>query len=146
MTREKAINLIGADESDSIAQLWESFRRKSAEVTALRDKYPPRTPNYKRFDKRLKALSEVSEFLEQCETEEATAGAMAKVAILLNKLDNIVEKTGRSVDEARKILASNNPQGRFIQPEEVAATAMWLISDAAASVTGQAISISGGET
>jgi NAD(P)-dependent dehydrogenase (short-subunit alcohol dehydrogenase family) len=39
-----------------------------------------------------------------------------------------------------------NPQERFVQPEEVAATVLWLCSDGAASITGQAISVSGGET
>ena len=58
----------------------------------------------------------------------------------------IVEKTGRSGEEARASLASANPQGRFIQPEEVAAAVLWLCSDGAGSITGQAISVSGGET
>ncbi|TIT71606.1 MAG: SDR family oxidoreductase, partial [Mesorhizobium sp.] len=39
-----------------------------------------------------------------------------------------------------------NPQGRFVQPDEVAAAVLWLCSDAARSITGQAISVSGGET
>jgi len=58
----------------------------------------------------------------------------------------IVEKTGRSADEARASLSTTNPQGRFIQPEEVASAVLWLCSDAARSITGQAISVSGGET
>ena len=32
------------------------------------------------------------------------------------------------------------------QPDEIAAAVMWLIGDGAASITGQAISVSGGET
>ena len=43
-------------------------------------------------------------------------------------------------------LAATNPQGRFIQPQEVAAAVLWLCSEAAGSITGQAISLSGGET
>ena len=39
----------------------------------------------------------------------------------------------------------NNPQKRFIQPDEIANTALWLCQQQSASVTGQAISISGGE-
>ena len=42
-------------------------------------------------------------------------------------------------------LVSVNPQGRFIEPREVAETALWLCSDAARSVTGQAITLAGGE-
>ncbi|HEY1983552.1 MAG TPA: SDR family oxidoreductase, partial [Xanthobacteraceae bacterium] len=41
---------------------------------------------------------------------------------------------------------SNNPQARFIQPQEVADTVLWLCSEGAAAITGQAISVSGGET
>jgi NAD(P)-dependent dehydrogenase (short-subunit alcohol dehydrogenase family) len=52
--------------------------------------------------------------------------------------------TGRCTE--RGSLREVNPQGRFIQPEEIAETVLWLCSDGAASVTGQAISLSGGET
>ena len=38
-----------------------------------------------------------------------------------------------------------NPQGRLIQPEEVAETVLWLTSPGAQSITGQAIAIAGGE-
>jgi NAD(P)-dependent dehydrogenase (short-subunit alcohol dehydrogenase family) len=44
------------------------------------------------------------------------------------------------------MLAASNPQRRFIEVEEVAASVLWLCSDDARSITGQAISISGGET
>ena len=38
-----------------------------------------------------------------------------------------------------------NPQDRLLTLEEIARTVAWLCSPAAASITGQAISISGGE-
>jgi NAD(P)-dependent dehydrogenase (short-subunit alcohol dehydrogenase family) len=38
-----------------------------------------------------------------------------------------------------------NPQGRFILPQEVADTVLWLCTPEAQSITGQAISVSGGE-
>jgi NAD(P)-dependent dehydrogenase (short-subunit alcohol dehydrogenase family) len=66
--------------------------------------------------------------------------------MLETSLQNIMTKTGRSEAEARASLVVGNPQGRFIQPEEVAASVLWLCSDGARSITGQAISISGGET
>jgi NAD(P)-dependent dehydrogenase (short-subunit alcohol dehydrogenase family) len=56
-----------------------------------------------------------------------------------------MRKTGRSRAEAEAILKQHNPQGRFIQPEEIAESVLWLCDDASRSVTGQAISISGGE-
>jgi NAD(P)-dependent dehydrogenase (short-subunit alcohol dehydrogenase family) len=58
---------------------------------------------------------------------------------------NIAARTGMDETAARARLASTNPTGRLVRPEEVAAAALWLCSDAAAMITGQAIAISGGE-
>ena len=58
----------------------------------------------------------------------------------------IAAKTGRSTDEARASFAQNNPMRRLIKPGEVAAAALWIVSEAAASVNGQAIAIDGGES
>jgi NAD(P)-dependent dehydrogenase (short-subunit alcohol dehydrogenase family) len=41
-------------------------------------------------------------------------------------------------------LEASMPIGRWIEPEEVAALALYLLSDAAAGVTGQALTIDGG--
>lgn len=57
---------------------------------------------------------------------------------------NIVQRTGRSSDEARATLTSMNPQGRLIAPEEVAAVAVMLASDAARGINGQGLNIDGG--
>jgi NAD(P)-dependent dehydrogenase (short-subunit alcohol dehydrogenase family) len=66
--------------------------------------------------------------------------------LLEESVQRIVRTTGRSVAEARASLAATNPQNRFIQPQEVAAAVLWLCSKTASSITGQAISVSGGET
>jgi NAD(P)-dependent dehydrogenase (short-subunit alcohol dehydrogenase family) len=58
---------------------------------------------------------------------------------------NIIKKTGLSEEEALNILTKNNPQGKIIEPEEVAATTLWLCSDEAHSITGQSIMVAGGE-
>jgi NAD(P)-dependent dehydrogenase (short-subunit alcohol dehydrogenase family) len=58
---------------------------------------------------------------------------------------NIVSKTGRSREEAVASLVSHNPQGRLIEPREVADAVAWLCGESAASVTGQSIVIAGGE-
>lgn len=79
-------------------------------------------------------------------TVNAVCPGFVETDMLEESIARIVTKTGRSVEEARKSLASTNPQGRFIQPDEVAATVLWLASAEAGSVTGQAISVSGGET
>jgi len=48
-------------------------------------------------------------------------------------------------EDATKMVVSGNPQARLIDPDEVAATALFLASDAAKSVNGHALSVSGGE-
>jgi 3-hydroxybutyrate dehydrogenase len=57
----------------------------------------------------------------------------------------IVAKTRRTQDQAREELLATNPQHRLVQPEEVANTVAWLCLPGSEAVTGQAISISGGE-
>ncbi|MDP2122428.1 MAG: SDR family oxidoreductase [Hoeflea sp.] len=79
-------------------------------------------------------------------TVNAICPGFTDTPMLHRSIDTIVEKTGRSRAEAEASLRDVNPQGRFIQPEEIAETVIWLCSDAAASVTGQAIALSGGET
>jgi NAD(P)-dependent dehydrogenase (short-subunit alcohol dehydrogenase family) len=66
--------------------------------------------------------------------------------MLDESIQRIVQKTGRSAEEARASLASNNPQGRIIQPQEVADAVLYLCSDSAISVNGHALAISGGAT
>ncbi|RVA73526.1 SDR family oxidoreductase, partial [Mesorhizobium sp. M7A.F.Ca.US.006.04.2.1] len=79
-------------------------------------------------------------------TVNAVCPGFVETEMLEESIQRIIEKTGRSVEQARSSLASTNPQGRFIQPDEIAAAVLWLCGDAAQSITGQAISISGGET
>ena len=79
-------------------------------------------------------------------TVNAICPGFTETELLEKSVQRIIGKTGRSAAEARASLASTNPQGRFVQPEEVAAAVLWLCSDGAASITGQALSVSGGET
>lgn len=58
---------------------------------------------------------------------------------------NIVAKTGRTPEQAKADLLKTNPQGRVIGAKEIAETIGWLCSDAAASVNGHAVAMSGGE-
>jgi NAD(P)-dependent dehydrogenase (short-subunit alcohol dehydrogenase family) len=58
---------------------------------------------------------------------------------------NVSQKTGRSVEDARQILADVNKHGRLITAQEVSETALFLASDAAASINGQIIGLTGGD-
>lgn len=57
---------------------------------------------------------------------------------------NMVARTGMDAAKARATLEQTSPQGRLIQPDEVAALAVYLASDAARGITGQAINVDGG--
>lgn len=78
-------------------------------------------------------------------TVNAICPGFIETPMLDRSIKNIVEKTGMSPEDAAKTLTKNNPQRRFIQTDEVAATAVWLSSDAARSVNGHTLSLSGGE-
>lgn len=79
-------------------------------------------------------------------TVNAVCPGFTETDLLEESIERIMATTGRSREDARASLAATNPQGRFITPDEIAATVLWLASEGAASVTGQAISVSGGET
>ncbi len=79
-------------------------------------------------------------------TANALCPGFTESPMLDASIANIVASTGRSEEQARSALASHNPQGRFVHPDEVAAAALWLCGPGSDAVTGQAISISGGET
>ncbi|SEL09393.1 SDR family NAD(P)-dependent oxidoreductase [Pacificibacter marinus] len=59
---------------------------------------------------------------------------------------NIVEKTGRSPEDARASLEATNPMHKLVPPEDVAKTVLWLCGEGSDMITGQSISVSGGET
>ena len=59
-------------------------------------------------------------------------------------VSNIVARTGMPESKAREALESTNPQKRLIEPQEVAAIAVFLAQDINWGITGQAINIDGG--
>jgi NAD(P)-dependent dehydrogenase (short-subunit alcohol dehydrogenase family) len=78
-------------------------------------------------------------------TVNAVCPGYTDTDILRNSVANVVGKTGRSESEALAEFASVNPQRRIVQPAEVADAVLWLCGPGAASVTGQSVSVSGGE-
>jgi NAD(P)-dependent dehydrogenase (short-subunit alcohol dehydrogenase family) len=78
-------------------------------------------------------------------TVNAVCPAFTETPLLEAAIRNIMTKTGRSEAEARAELAKGIPLGRLARPEDVASGVLWLVSEAAGFVTGEALSISGGE-
>jgi NAD(P)-dependent dehydrogenase (short-subunit alcohol dehydrogenase family) len=78
-------------------------------------------------------------------TANAICPGFIETPLLDRSIQNIIEKTGKSEEQARRSLQAGNPQKRFIQTDEVAETALWLCSNAARSINGHALSLSGGE-
>jgi 3-hydroxybutyrate dehydrogenase len=78
-------------------------------------------------------------------TVNAVCPGFTLTPMLERSIETIMQKTGKGRDEAIAALAGANPQKRFVRPEEVAETVLFLCGPNAAAITGQAISISGGE-
>lgn len=78
-------------------------------------------------------------------TVNAICPGFVETPMLERSIGNIMEKTGLDRENAEATLKADNPQGRFIQSDEIAEMAYWLCSDGARSVNGQALSLSGGE-
>ncbi len=78
-------------------------------------------------------------------TVNAVCPGYTDTDILRASVANVVGKTGRSEADALAEFSSVNPQKRIVQPSEVADAVRWLCGEGAGSVTGQSISVSGGE-
>ena len=78
-------------------------------------------------------------------TVNALAPGFLDTDMTARSIANIVEKTGMSEADARSNLERMSPQDRLIEPAEVTTTALWLCGEGSHGITGQVISISGGE-
>jgi NAD(P)-dependent dehydrogenase (short-subunit alcohol dehydrogenase family) len=78
-------------------------------------------------------------------TVNAVCPGFTETALIEDAVANIRKVTGRSAEAAREALTHTNPQGRLIQPAEVAHAVAWLCSPGSESVTGQSIAVAGGE-
>lgn len=86
------------------------------------------------------------EFAATGVTVNAVCPGFVETDLLQESIDRIVATTGKNAGDARAALQRSNPQGRFVQPDEVAAAVLYLCGAGAGSVTGQCLSVSGGET
>lgn len=78
-------------------------------------------------------------------TVNAVCPGYTDTDLVAGSLGAISAKTGRSAEEALAELVKDNPQGRLVHPEEVAAAVLWLCGPGSGAVTGQAIAVNGGE-
>lgn len=79
-------------------------------------------------------------------TVNAVCPGFADTPMLDASIAKIVKQTGKSEEEVRGIFEGANPMKRLIEPVEVARAVLWLVGPGSDAITGQAISVSGGET
>jgi 3-hydroxybutyrate dehydrogenase len=85
------------------------------------------------------------EVARQGVTVNAVCPGFTDTALMRESVARVVRKTGRSPQEALAEFTRQNPQGRLIAPEEVAAAVVFLCSAAASSINGATLTIAGGE-
>jgi len=78
-------------------------------------------------------------------TVNAVCPGYADTDLTRESLQRIVDKTGRSREEALTAMLKDVPLGRLVSPEEVAAAVSYLCSGEAAAVTGTTLAVAGGE-
>ena len=78
-------------------------------------------------------------------TVNAVCPGYTDTEMMRDSLSRIVEKTGRTPEQAQAAILKNNPLGRLVKPQEVAAAVLYLCSPDAAAVTGTTLVVAGGE-
>jgi NAD(P)-dependent dehydrogenase (short-subunit alcohol dehydrogenase family) len=78
-------------------------------------------------------------------TVNAVCPGYTDTELVRESLERIVQRTGRSPEAALADMLKGNPQGRLVQPQEVAEAVRYLCTPAANAVTGIALPVSGGE-
>ena len=79
-------------------------------------------------------------------TVNAVCPGWTQTDMLQAAVQTVSNKTGRSADQARGAILARTPIGRAVTPEEVAALVLHLASPLAASLTGAALPVDGGES
>lgn len=91
----------------------------------------------------IRSLAE--DYLGKQVTFNALCPGYVETAIIDQNVASIRDRAGVTEEEALAIMVGANRHKRLIQPEEVAAAALWLCGPGSASVNGQTIEISGGQ-
>ena len=77
-------------------------------------------------------------------TANAVCPAWVRTDMTERTVANIVEKTGRTAEEAETEIEAMTPLGRLLEPDEVAAAVVFLASPEAAAINGQTLVLDGG--
>ena len=85
------------------------------------------------------------EFAQKGITVNAVCPGYTETEIVTTSIERVVAKTGRTPEQAMAEFVKNNPQGRLVQPQQVADAVLWLCGQGAGAVTGQAVAVAGGE-
>lgn len=78
-------------------------------------------------------------------TVNAVCPAYTDTAMTARAVHNVVRDMDRTEAEARALIARSVPRGSLIQPVEVASAVAWLCSPHATGISGQAVTIAGGD-
>ena len=85
------------------------------------------------------------DYLGQPYTFNAICPGYVDTPIITRNTASISERAGISEKAARDIMVKTNRHKRLIEPEEIAAAALWLTGPGSQSVNGQTIEIAGGQ-
>jgi 3-hydroxybutyrate dehydrogenase len=78
-------------------------------------------------------------------TVNAVCPGFTDTDMVAKSLDKITARTGRTREEALADILKDEPLGRLITPEEVAAAVLFLCSPGASAITGTTLAVAGGE-
>ena len=90
------------------------------------------------------ARSVAAEVAEFGVTANAVCPGYVDTDMTRESLDRIVEKTGKTREQALAAILATTPQRRLIAPEEVAHAVLWLCDELACGINGDAVVIDGG--
>ncbi len=77
-------------------------------------------------------------------TANAVCPGYVETPLVERAADVISQKTGRPAEDAKAALALNNPLGRFVTPDEVAAAVLYLVGADSGAINGQSLLLDGG--
>jgi NAD(P)-dependent dehydrogenase (short-subunit alcohol dehydrogenase family) len=77
-------------------------------------------------------------------TVNAVCPTFVRTDMTARSIATIVQRTGRTPQQAEEALAASTPLGRLLEPQEVADAVVFLASPEAAGISGQAWVIDGG--